>query len=236
LKKQNDLEKAKKRKSANWLIDAVEEEKRREMKSGTGSRDELRSDREAEMLATPNGPNAATSQEPTPATAAKAGDRPQERRSNTPASNPLTSFMSDWMTPQDLALLQANGVSGAAPGAVTPMANTADPAASIPTATAQATGSSLESALGALGVGANKNSAPAASVTHENPFLQNLTGADSLSAAFSAPVFTPPPPPPSPAPTVFTAPPAEPAPTRSAIPDFLRPSEDAQAFKPMKRF
>jgi hypothetical protein len=238
-KKDELLEKQKKRKSEHWLIDAIEKEKQLEKLDPAQRERELSTPAaERDGHDTASGDRAALGSEAgmldkPESASATSRDKDKDRDAKpTTVVNPLARYMSDWMTPQDFSLLQTNS-AGAAGKETTATASAAGSASVLPGASAASTtAGGLSEALAGLATGGG-NKPAAASAPKENPFLQGL--GPSVS---SGPAFTPPtmPPPPAPAPSPIFAPPPEAAPVRSPIPEFAKPADDAKALKPLKRF
>ncbi len=210
-KKDELLEKQKK--SQNWLLDAMQKDK----KSGATTA----KDRDDEL---PTDDDKAASRETNEA------DRERDAKS-TPVVNPLARYMSGWLTPQDFAMLQASGSLALKDGGAANSGSTASvnlPGAATPS------GGNFDASLAGIGLG-NPANQPNLSAPQENPFLASLVSGGS-TPAFTPPATMPPPAPPASTSAIFQAPAPEPASARSNIPDFAKPSEDAKAFKPMKRF
>jgi hypothetical protein len=244
LKAKKEMEK--KKKSANWLIDAMEKERKADRAELLhGSQGKAENDRELDPLRaalTGEGRGTETSPlslEQAAAQAGTEGEKDKERPASAPqVVNPLARYMGDWMTPKDLALLQTAPTGGSARetgGAVGPGNAVGLPGGGGGAQTVLPSGGGgLEAAFG-LG-GSSRSPAPAA--PRENPFLQGLQPvASSTPPGFTPPVMAPLPPVSSgPAPSVFQPESPVQAPLRTTVPDFAKPAIDDKAFKPMKRF
>ena len=207
----NGQEKAAK-KAENWLVDAMQK------KSSRGP-DGRESDEEILTLAR----EAKLTPDDTEATASRRTNRqsprpvPHDRAES--AANPLSQFMSAWMTPQDYKLLQPTWgrEAGGGPREEFPSAVPANP-----------TGSAV--VAGALG---RAPAEPGGRQARENPFLAALSAAPT-SQAPSAPATSAPAP--APAKPTASAMPPPPESTPKNAPSFVKPLEDAKYFKPLKRF
>lgn len=216
-------------KSANWLVEAMEQT--RESRKDRNARN----DRERRDGAELSG-DASRREDPlgSERTGSARDERPdpQERAEDkdmTPAEvavfNPLAQYLGDWMTPQDYALLGTRLQSGPAGGeflrAATP--------AGVGGIDLGGSGAA-ETGLGVLASGTPGFTRP----PQENPYLQALSApapsvgsvgstpaSGQISAPNPVPIYTPPPPP---------------APARTTVPDFVRPLPDEKYFKPLRRF
>jgi len=144
------------------------------------------------------------------------------------ALNPLATFLSDWMTPQDLALLQPGLTGNLAGGAGPPVPVTPFSPASggvSPTSTIAGGGISVPVRPSTAGLG----------TVNDNPFLQALAppsaNIPALSTAPPMALFRPPA---APSSNAIVSPPAPVPPSR--IPELARPPSDDRYFKPLKRF
>lgn len=157
------------------------------------------------------------------------GDRKREKE-----MNPFASFLKDWVSPQDFALLHSTVAAPREAGVGKPAeyvsAEAPDISSAVPSVRPGDTG------LAALFVGRapGLEIAPPRGRAGENPFLQFLPGEISASrtSAPAAPnqsnaILTPA----SPA----IAPAAPPAP-RGSVPDFVRPIADDKLYRQLKRF
>jgi hypothetical protein len=134
--------------------------------------------------------------------------------------NPLNSFLAEWMTARDYALLKPGLQSSGATAASLPTSPGSEPAVSV-----------------ILPV-TPKREVPAAK-PGENPYLEILNEPSPAVAAPPSTVATNANPAvPSPAPPVLLPPvPPTPAPApQSKIPDFAKPATNDKYFKPLKRF
>ena len=226
------------KKSKNWLLEAMEKEKRLDREDRDGgparieteservlaARDELRAEGTESELATTLGLGdpERTTKDPTR----------RRERAPSPAANPLAGFMADWMTPQDYSLLQPGLASVGAGDAARGESGALSSLGGVPVAPGGASG---DTSLSLIVEGAKSRSAP--TLADENPYLQPLVPPLQSDALFA------PPPPATPigsgAPNIAPinpVPPPEPPPTRSKIPDFAKPQTDDKYFKPLKRF
>lgn len=225
----------KKKKSNNWLLEAMEKDRKPdgEVVARPTEADQVRA------LLAGERPTETPATSLSSAQASATDEKGKEKPAAPQVVNPLTRFMSDWMSPKDYALLQSTpgvaapkeSVVGA--GGSTPSPDTGGSVASV----SAPGGGGLESLFG-TGPGGR---APTSPPPRENPFLQGLQPIPTGTAGptFSAPALAPlPPMPNSPAPaTGFQpAPATELASPRANAPDFARPTYDDKAFKPMKRF
>lgn len=210
------------KKSANWLVDAMMKEK---------ESPENERDRELEKLLRPDTKIAAGTDEREAQALVVQPVEAQvssESRATPPAVvNPLNSFLTDWMTPQDLALLKPSLREGetaarAAQGA----------AAASPVDTAFAAPAASEAMQG---LGGGERTIFTAPVARENPYLQMLAlPPPPSSTVFVPPVNTTGPVAPAPAsPPEFVPPPST---AGAKVPDFVRPLPDEKYFKQLKRF
>ena len=201
------------KKSANWLVDAM-------MKKDP--KDEVDSlDQKVDLLAKEQVDTKKTTNEKT--------DTKPEASPKGPELNPLTRYMSGWMTPQDYSLLKS-GMNGPTAESLVSRGDTSG------------AGSVMNAALpsdaggGALDLMALSRTGPApstATAAAGNPYLQGFA-----PPAQNFQNFSPPPAamsPAAPAPSVFT-PPTAPATPTSRIPDFAKPAADEKYFKQLKRF
>lgn len=241
LRAQKEKEKelaAKKKKSANWLLEAMEKD--RETKPERG--DTARSAETQPTAVSITGERASETAMLAAAAQSAADDKAKEEPAAPPVVNPLTRYMSDWMTPKDFALLQsAPGVASAKEGLAGAGPGNASPDAGGPA------GVSLPGAAGGLEMvfGSGSTNRPGTlTPARENPFLQALGPLPTANAGPVAPFAPPPALAPLPpisgglsSPTGFQPAPAPELPQpRSSVPDFARPAIDDKAFKPMKRF
>lgn len=213
------------KKSANWLVDAMEKsaDARRD-RERTGSDRERERGRGRELPGPEKDRGGDDEKEPRRASDSVAE---RERKTENAVANPLAGYLGVWMTPQDYALLKP-GIDQAFGNA----AGTAGPGVSpLPDAAA------AFALPGSAGIGGSNipaaHSAPA--VPRENPYLAMLS--PPVPAAASAATIASAPPPLSVAPSRAMPPPPAPAPAvKSAIPDFAKPAADEKYFKQLKRF
>ena len=204
------------KKSANWLVDAIEVNK-------SGARGERGPQENGERLGLASETRALGEGEPTLPGKARAADRKTGRASET-AVNPLTSFMAGWMTPQDLALLRP---SLGGPTAAESIARGERPREFLE----QPAGGTQPNKGAELFAGREKNlGVPTA--PRVNPFLESI-GLPAVAPALRAapPLATR-----APAAPVVVLSPVESIPTKSKVPEFAKPPEDEKYFKQLKRF
>ncbi|MSU24814.1 MAG: hypothetical protein EXS32_13450 [Opitutus sp.] len=136
--------------------------------------------------------------------------------------NPLARYMESWMTSQDYGLLRP-----ALKGAVaTEVATRGEP--SLPSSAPNSAGA----LTGELGLGFSLLSKPAASTpaaARENPFLQSFAPPAAAPSTFTPPTSVASPP-------AGLAPLTGPAPAQSKLPEIAKPSRDDKYFKQLKRF
>jgi hypothetical protein len=220
----------KEKKSANWLVDAMEKKPAssadRNKRSSRGLADgEHERDRDSLRDGLARSPGDAAKDG-----ASRDSDSPdaKQNENKTTVVNPLDRYLAGWMSPGDYALLK--------PG-LTESGRASGPGSS----------SSLPSALGGTGLPGAPSmvgmlpGAPAPLVIppspRANPYLEILNG--PAPAAVPAPVVYAPPPVVTPAPKVpvFAAPPPAPIdPAKSKVPDFVKPAQDEKYYKQLKRF
>lgn len=198
---------AKPAKAANWLLDAMAEKK-------SDPLDDLRAGQSASDAGSGNSLSLEGNLPGQPAKDANASVKSLDA-----ADNPLTSFMSAWMTPRDLELLKVKNADTSGPGA---------------TGRTAADGSLHGDGLG---TGRGPNAANAGLDAHINPYLANsapgLTeGTKDLEAgpALGVPSYAPA----SSLPAIKgdfdpVKPPVPPA-------DLLKPQDDSKYFPQLKRF
>lgn len=195
-----------KKKSENWLVDAMMK------KPPSEPRLKENSPRSAPTGSAENEEAGARMQQAVP-----------EPRFSPNEVNPLLRYMAGWMSPQDYALLKP-GMSGEAaaslPGRGDPsLASLAPDAASLGDS-----GSALD--LSTLAQEAHA----AQMAPRQNPYLQAFAAPPPPAQSFvPPPVHSPA----AAAADVFAPPPG---PARSNIPDFAKPPEDEKYFKQLKRF
>lgn len=223
---------AAKKKSANWLVDAM-------MKKPAASTDlRNRSFTENNSRITRSQPESddldptdllktteSASGTATPAATSdrKSSEAADAARAQIEPVNPLANFMAGWMTPQDYKLLQSEPKTDSISASIPP-GGSVTPGQAIAPGTG--TGAPL---FGQAPVG---RSAPA---PRENPFLQDFTlglppPAKTPAQAGAAPSVVS-----VPAPKALPPPP-EPVAQKPATPAFVKPNDDAKYFKPLKRF
>lgn len=226
------------KKSANWLLEAMEKPETREARTkgdtARGARDSLSDAANTETASEANAdPLQALARESARDTRAETKERAEanEPRRTEPAPNPLARYMGDWMTPQDYALLKPV-VDGARPGEA-PTTTNSGASGSGSGAPAVGITSALPGDFAGAGDmrGASRGGFTAPSA-QENPYLQLLNTPQSAPAPVTpiAPVVATASPPPAspPPPTMETA--------KSRIPDFAKPLDDQKHFKQLKRF
>lgn len=213
----------------NWLVDAMRksaespaDDRGRSVRGNTSAPGPIRAPNTPERSEVSGGMAAGNRQnrEPNPP-----GVRPVAPST---AINPLASFLDDWMSPQDFALLQP----GLAAGRINPI--------SAPTAAPDFGLVALDGRAGSAGQGnalqpSRRPASGRSGTLRENPFLQSI---GPLVTPISAIV------PPPRAATSASAPAAIQASaaapflpsTPARIPEFARPTSDEKYFKPLKRF
>lgn len=207
------------KKSANWLVDAMMK------KDEKNSKGEAVDPDEAELLEAKLNPEVAARA----ALEKPVEEKPAEKTSTAktgPEFNPLTRFMSGWMTPQDYSLLKP-GLGGASADSLVARGeiSSTGPTGDLNVATDKA------GALETMSLSRSSSLATAVSPS-ANPYLQAFTPPTQGVASFSLPGA-----PASPAPTTSTfTPPAEPPPAKARMPDFAKPVADEKYFKQLKRF
>ncbi|HUR60697.1 MAG TPA: hypothetical protein VM029_23450 [Opitutaceae bacterium] len=222
------------KKSATWLLDAMEKNSDSSKSRGKLELADLlgtktrEKDGETELELEPKDPrDAKAGRNLEPGERKSESSEEKNPRREEPVFNPLTRFMSDWMTPQDLALMKP--VMEVRAGGELPGSGRVEHLALGNDVGLSAT---VESVLGTQSTATKSFVAPTA---QENPYLQAMLSplpvAGSGPAAGVAPAPLPPP-----APSAAMAPlPALPAP-KSNIPDFAKPAADEKYFKQLKRF
>lgn len=223
-KKQGANKKNKGQRGTNWLVDAMTQKS--DTKS-TGSTDRG-GKHEAESGLDPSDDGLATTSLLDAAeTPARETSRPEPRRPEQ-HDNPLTSYMSGWMTPKDYELLR---VKPAADGLPSTGGSAGDPVLSVENlARASSTGPAYQAPA-----------APAPDLA-SNPYL-NAPGENPAGLAAAARDFANVPPPVAPtaappAPAMAPAPEMTPPPPRNDPPinDVLKPNNDTKYFRQLKRF
>jgi hypothetical protein len=215
-------------KSANWLVDAMEKEtnskanrkkdlRSRDRKSRSGSRetDNLGLDRKS-------GAGEEGRELLTPSERAQRDERDED--SAPTVVNPLNSFLGEWMTPQDYALLKP-GLTPSAEFGTLPI-----------TSSVGAFGGSVVAGQARDSTFLNSARPPTTlpPTPRENPYLQSLRPEIPVSSSPPRIRATETPPIASrPAPTMAPEPVDVPAPR---IPEFAKPATDDRYFKQLKRF
>ena len=229
------------KKSANWLVDAMQKktDARDDLRSDLRNdlRSDLRNDLRKEQLgqresdrSTLSGPES-EDEEPVESKRSMAKDEAHstfqaERKELDPTLNPLTRFLSDWMTPKDYALLKP-GLQGARAGESSPRSE-------VPVAPFAGELSGIVAPDIAIGLAGTNKPAFVAPTPQENPYLQAFNVPPSLS---STPVSLPAA---APSPKIFaptvSAPAGIPVSAPGRVPEFAKPMTDEKYFKPLKRF
>ena len=211
------------KKSANWLVEAMEKQQPRKDRGRDSDRDKFGRDTSKSSSDPETEPDDFI--ETKKRNESDAITAEEDKRKDEPV-NPLASYLGEWMTPQDYALLKPSlerslSKSGLE-GSTSPI-------------------SSLAPSLGPIG-GSESNAAPGANVRgalgmlpRENPYLATV-GPAPQSPIASGPVFVPPPAPVSSAPSPVMGPAPLAEPPRSKIPEFAKPAQDEKYFKQLKRF
>lgn len=220
------------KKSANWLVEAMEKDSRdrRARERADGSERSRASDRGKESIA--DGANSDLEEPGTEnslreTTAAR--DEPERREiEKKEIINPLTQFLGQWMTPRDYATLKPaidESLSARAP---------------FESRGAPSIGVGLPSTSGIPGTeilnGPAVNPAGALAAPRENPYLQILQAPPVPPQ--NPTVFAPPPTMPAPVSgsSGMITPPPPAVPPKPQIPDFAKPVQDEKYFKQLKRF
>jgi hypothetical protein len=206
-------------KSANWLLDAMEEKEAPREFRGKLSRSRNRESKSNSS----DKKSGSVDQHARDA----AEETSHENDRTAIVINPLTRFLDDWMTPQDYALLKPGLTQAFDPGVE--LKNTGS--ISSPALAASVSG------IGDFGLSAMNGRSPvkALPASRDNPYLQSLMpelvvgvptpGAKAVSIppliSATPPAIAPPPPVGS---------------TQTKIPEFAKPHNDDKYFKPLKRF
>lgn len=212
--------------NSNWLVDAM-------LKPGAEPDGERRRDRRG--ATGEHGTATASSARPVGRGVWDDSSEPRERTATAAQPpdasrviNPLASFLNEWMSPQDLALLKPGGAG-------VPVGPVAQSLSVAPFGSASggmsASGAGSDGRMPPPGLLLPRGAGPA----RENPFLQGLTppvpGVPPVAAppqiVRSAPVA-------GPGTNSLTSPPPSAPPSRT--PEFPRPASDDRYFKPLKRF
>ena len=210
--KRGDATSDPRKKSANWLVDAMTAEERR-AKAAKSSRPG--SPREEEPRDEPV--------EFSPLVSGEKAEAPEKNPKET-VINPLDRYMAVWLTPQDLTLLRPVLDSNAASGRSGDMLG------------AQPTGESWSSLGRELSAPASvpRGLPDPRATSRENPYLEALTlpamrsnPAPELLANVPAPAATAKP---------IQPPPEAIAPPKNGLPNFVKPREDEKFNRQMKRF
>lgn len=224
-------------KDANWLVDAMQPaENNRERASGGRSLSQPKSSRSERLPEAADADTLRAGERPTENANRREAERALSARARDRATtvdpatvtNPLTRYLGDWMSPQDLALLAPEALSPGKTG--------------VETLAGSRPGATSTGALFPPGVGGDAlfGTRPPAGGTpdrtpRENPFLPSLTP-PTTAAPPGIPASRPASPPPAltaPAAALNPPPVATPPPR---TPDFARPANDEKYFKPLKRF
>lgn len=232
-----DQRAAAKRKSANWLVDAMTNPKEHATKPG--DRNARRSSLNTEPRAfgdDASDPDDALAEQESEldksGTAQKQGqgrdnastaERPKEPRDT---FNPLAQYMTNWLAPQDYALLhRAADLTPASDGAPSAPGN------ALPTVSGDAAFNVALPGFELGGTGSDRTAVTPVTKPADNPYLQFLSPPEPSPTNLAPPAPTPvyvPPPLPEPVPPPSSA--------STSIPDFVRPANDDKYYKPLKRF
>lgn len=214
-------------KSATWLADAMAKEsgaRERRGRDANGRERERRGGLSNEDVASERSADPVFGTRSRVSESARQGDEPESVTAMKPA-NPLETFLGDWMTPQDYALLK--------PG----LSKSFDREGSRAHQTLGPAGTSAPNGLTAFFPRSDSVNTGLSSAPRENPYLEAmrselLVGPGSVNVN---PVVAPPIARPPSASSITSAPPPplSPAPR---IPEFVKPSTDDKYFKPLKRF
>lgn len=231
-----DQRAAAKSKPANWLVDAMAKPRGNATKSG--DRNARRSSLNAEPRAfgdearDPDGDTLSdenseleqtgTSQKQGRDTSSTA-DKPKEPKDT---FNPLAQYMTNWLAPQDYALLhRAADLTPASDRA------TSTSGSALPTVSGDAAFNVALPGFDLDGGGGDRSAVAPVTKPAENPYLQFLSPpeppATNPQPAAPAPVYVPQQVPEQVAP---------PSSASTSVPDFVRPANDDKYFKPLKRF
>jgi hypothetical protein len=226
------------KKSKNWLVEAMAHDSRREQerldprasresRRGRGGRaDEGPGNEEGAAFDPEKTPGELEPETPDELERSKEREVAEARRERE-AVNPLTSFLGDWMTARDYAILKPaldDGAKSGADGFGTPP--------SISTGGVGQSTSSLSATLGLL-----ERPTVVSAPPRDNPYLQSMQSV--APEVTQAPVFVPPPVAsivPAPGPGIAAPTPAPVMAPRPQIPDFAKPAQDEKYFKQLKRF
>lgn len=228
------------KRSSNWLVDAMEQERRPKIdreRAGRGTRRESDwAPRQRDEAASPDGVLAsrgeADAENLTRGENANVAAREARERSEKPApANPLSRFLGDWMTPKDFAILK--------PGLEDALAdrNGGSRNDTPSTAALLLPGPAAPDVFGFAGPAQTTRAAPA---TAKNPYLAENDAFGPSAAVMPVPAPMPPPASPSIIPSNSigtTGSGSAPIPAVSPkIPDFAKPALDEKYFKQLKRF
>lgn len=216
-------------KSKNWLVDAMQKPNPpRDGREPRGAADERETERDA--LA---GTRDFQTERSDPHDELARSEEPAKKKENPPIApekvvNPLTTFLGDWMTPQDYALLK--------PGLSAPAANIG--LANAPGASLSPVSSALTGPGSNLSAGPGSLSAPAAVLPtpRENPFLQTIAVVPPSTLMPMPTIVRPPASVPSGGLPQVNVPTPAPVPPPAKTPEFARPGADDKYFKQLKRF
>lgn len=203
------------KKSVNWLVDAMEKRPDPRKVPGKGDDTSSRTEEGRELVPKSEKERDLRGRE-AETTKAEPGRREEV------VFNPLTRFMADWMTPQDLALMKP--VMEARAGGEFSGTTRTGGAVSVAEFVLPVAGEGLRSAIGSEGSFLPQP-------PRENPYLQAM----SSPAPAALPVLAPTPGLPLQGEPRTLSLPAPLAP-KSSIPDFAKPLNDEKYFKQLKRF
>lgn len=218
------------KKSANWLVDAMMKKpttraadgKERLPSSDGTEKDGAKGDTTDSRNALTAGDDDPQNQDQKDPSSRRDPKKPAE-----PVVNPLTSFMSGWMSASDYKLLQP-GLGGESAANLVARGESA-PAFSAATTTGLAGDVANPANFGRTAPG---RSAP----PRENPFLQALGPTPTPSVGPGGPMAAIPTASAPPPKVQMPLPDPLPPPQKSATPTFVKPNDDAKYFKPLKRF
>jgi hypothetical protein len=231
-KEQLDEKKAEEKRKANWLVDAMTNPKNEAAKEGRGIPGETGRDKDQNLLLGRDHHDTDVWAEAQKRALSRKDEdtktsEPENRPPPDTVFNPLSKFMTEWMTPGSLQILgsKSDKPSGFAPGP----SDGGGAAAVIPE-----TGG-LDALAGMMG----NSVTPTKSANNSgsgNPFLAGLTATPEwLPSVLSTPTLSLPPAQ-SMAPQFTPSPPPASAPEKPVVPDFVKPAVDDKYFKPLKRF
>jgi hypothetical protein len=218
------------KKSANWLVDAMEKPAD-ERKRATRGQGEHELDRARDAIGRTSVDAMKDEMKPRPDAEPSEGRDNERKSTTTVVANPLNHYLGEWMTPQDYSLLKP-GLAQSAIAGPGGRDSTLLPTIQIP-------GGKL---LPGMDTTSGLMSTPAPLLGHPptskaNPYLEPLNAPMVMNAqpvyALPVPIL------PSPPKTSLNAvapPPPVVEPAKSKVPEFAKPAQDEKYFKQLKRF